>query len=244
MSLDKNELKYLINELKKVFATKKEFDNMKDVVDEPPVYVEPTASLSINPVIMLRNELTEVTIAPKFVQNDAGDITRVVVKRNDEVLYDVGTLDVFTDFVSAEHDQSIVYTVEIYFNDGIVKESLLGEPDVDNSIKGGVRIVKNSVTAYAPSFYGIMDNNYNFINSVKILNPSKKYTFEHINMTSARFAYAYPRSYGEINSIKDANNFEYIQSYTKTVMENDGIEYLVYILTDPVTITDFKQIFS
>lgn len=244
MSLDKNELKYLVNELKKVFATKKEFSNIKDVVDEPPVYVEPTASLSLNPVIMLRNELTEMSISPKFVQNDAGEVNRVVVKRNDEILYDVGALDVFTDFVSADHNESVIYTVEIYFNDGIVKESLLGVPDEENNIKGGMCKVTQSITAYAPSFYGIMDNDYNFINTVKILNPTKKYTFEHINMTSARFAYAYPSSYGEINSIKDANNFEYIQSYTKTVMENDGVEYIVYILTDPVTITDFKQIFS
>ena len=169
MSLDKNELKYLVNELKKVFATKKEFNNIKDVVDEPPVYVEPTTSLSLNPVIMLRNELTEISIAPKFVQNDAGEVNRVVVKRNDEILYDVGALDVFTDFVRADHNESVVYTVEIYFNDGIVKESLLGVPDEDNNIKGGMCKVTQSITAYAPSFYGIMDNDYNFINTVKIL---------------------------------------------------------------------------
>lgn len=244
MSLDKNELKYLVNELKKVFATKKEFNNIKDVVDEPPVYVEPTASLFIKPVNMLRNELTEITLTPRFVQNDAGEINRVVVKRNDEVLYDVGALDTFTDFVKAEHNESVVYTIEIYFNDGIVKESLLGVPYPDDNIKGGMLTVSNSVTAYAPSFYGIMDNNLNFIDTVKMLNPTKKYTFEHITMTSARFAYAYPSSYGEVTSIKDANNFEYIQSYTKTVMENDGVEYIIYVLTDPVTITDFKQIFS
>ena len=244
MSLDKNELKYLVNELKKVFATKKEFNTIKDVVDEPPIYVEPTASLSIKPVNMLRNELTEITITPKFVQNDAGDINRVVVKRNDVVIFDVGALDVFTDFVFAEHNESVRYTVEIYYNEGVIKDSLLGIPYPDDNVKEGMLQVTNSVTAYAPSFYGIMDDNYNFINTVKMLNPTKKYTFENIDMTSARFAYAYPSSYGEITSIKDANNFEYIQSYTKTVMENDGVEYIIYILTDPVTITDFKQIFS
>jgi hypothetical protein len=244
MSLDKNELKYLVNELKKVFATKKEFDIIKDVVDEPPVYVEPTASVSIKPVNMFKNELTEVTITPKFVQNDAGSVRNVVVKRNGEVIYDVGVLDTFTDVVSADHNETITYTVEIYYNKGGIKNSSIGIPYPEYAIEAGKVKATTSITAYAPSFYGVMDENYNFTNSVKILNPNKRYTFEHINMTSARFAYAYPSSYGEITSIKDANNFEYIQSYTKTVMENDGVEYLVYILTDPVTITDFKQIFS
>jgi hypothetical protein len=244
MSLDKNELKYLVNELKKVFATKKEFNNIKDVVDEPPIYVEPTASLQIKPVNMLKNELTEITITPKFNQNDAGEINKVIIKRNDEIIFDVGALDIFTDFVRADHNESVKYTAEIYYNNGSVKNSLLGIPYPDDIIQEGMLSVTNSVTAYAPSFYGIMDDNYNFSNTVKMLNPSKKYTFEHINMTSARFAYAYPSSYGEITSIKDANNFEYIQSYTKTVMDNDGVEYFIYVLTDPVTITDFKQIFS
>ena len=80
------------------------------------------------------------------------------------------------------------YEYENYF----IKDSLLGIPYPDDNVKEGMLQVTNSVTAYAPSFYGIMDDNYTFINTVKMLNPTKKYTFEHINMTSARFAYAYP----------------------------------------------------
>ena len=54
----------------------------------------------------------------------------------------------------------------------------------------------------------------------------------------------YPSSYGELSSIKDANNFEYINSYSKSISAYNGVEYFIYILIDPVTITEFKQVFS
>ena len=54
----------------------------------------------------------------------------------------------------------------------------------------------------------------------------------------------YPKSFGALTSIKDANNFDYINSYTRSEMTYNDVDYYVYILTDPVTITGFKQAFS
>ena len=54
----------------------------------------------------------------------------------------------------------------------------------------------------------------------------------------------YPQSFGALTSIKDSNNFEYINSYTRSEMVYNEVDYYVYILTDPVTITGFKQIFN
>ena len=54
----------------------------------------------------------------------------------------------------------------------------------------------------------------------------------------------YPQSFGTLTSIKDANNFDYINSYTRSTLSYNGVDYYVYILTDPVTITGFKQIFN
>ena len=45
-------------------------------------------------------------------------------------------------------------------------------------------------------------------------------------------------------SLKDANNFDYINSYTKLTVMYQEVEYLVYVLTDPVTIKGFSQSFS
>ena len=49
---------------------------------------------------------------------------------------------------------------------------------------------------------------------------------------------------GNLSSIKDANNFEYLNSYTKSTVMIDGTNYNVYVLTDPVTISGAKQIYA
>lgn len=64
------------------------------------------------------------------------------------------------------------------------------------------------------------------------------------NLSNQRSCYAYPASFGNLTSIKDANNFEYIGSYTLTSVTVDGTAYNVYTLTDPVTASGFKQIYA
>jgi hypothetical protein len=64
------------------------------------------------------------------------------------------------------------------------------------------------------------------------------------NLSNQRSCYCYPASFGNLTSIKDANNFEYISSYTKTTVDVDGTTYNVYTLTDPVTASGFKQIYA
>lgn len=63
-------------------------------------------------------------------------------------------------------------------------------------------------------------------------------------LSNQRSCYCYPASFGNLTSIKDANNFEYINSYTKTTVAVDGVDYNVYTLTDPVTATGFKQVYA
>lgn len=63
-------------------------------------------------------------------------------------------------------------------------------------------------------------------------------------LSNQRSCYCYPASFGNLTSIKDANNFEYIGSYTKTNVTVDEVSYNVYTLTDPVTATGFKQVYA
>ena len=63
-------------------------------------------------------------------------------------------------------------------------------------------------------------------------------------LSNQRSCYCYPASFGNLSSIKDANNFEYISSYTKTTVAVDGVDYNVYTLTDAVTATGFKQVYA
>lgn len=76
------------------------------------------------------------------------------------------------------------------------------------------------------------------------LKSSKGYT-DTFNPSNQRIVYAYPSSLGNLSSIKDQNNFEYLTgSYTKFTTTINGETYNVYYLTDPVTATGLKQVFA
>lgn len=73
---------------------------------------------------------------------------------------------------------------------------------------------------------------------------NKSYTAIGITMSNQRTVFAYPQNYGNLTSVKDANNFEYLQSYDLVNVTIDAIVYNVYVLHDPVTVTNFKQIYN
>lgn len=78
----------------------------------------------------------------------------------------------------------------------------------------------------------------------KLKNTAKGYTANNISMTYGKLLYAYPASYGDLTSIKDANNFEYITSYTKSTVSVNGVSYNCYLMTDATGVTGFKQIYA
>ena len=74
--------------------------------------------------------------------------------------------------------------------------------------------------------------------------PNRSYTWSGINLVHQRSCFVYPAAFGKLSSIRDANNFEYLGSYTQTDVVVNGVQYYAYTLTDPVTVTGFKQTFS
>ena len=72
----------------------------------------------------------------------------------------------------------------------------------------------------------------------------KNYTWSGITMTNKRICYAYPKSYGALSSIKDANNFEVLGSYTKIETKINGVDYIIYITTDTSSLNGGKMIFA
>ena len=106
---------------------------------------------------------------------------------------------------------------------------------------------KSYIFVYA-SYYGSISMATPTDTDVKALTKNvkntKAFTYNNIALNDERICYAYPVSFGNLTSIKDANNFEYISSYTKYTMTIDSVSYNVYVLTDPITATGFKQIYS
>ena len=109
--------------------------------------------------------------------------------------------------------------------------------------------VEKTITAQFvnASYYGVIESDFNVldINTLnKDIKNTQQLTTTYNNLINKRVCYAYPSSFGNLTSIKDDNGFNYINSYTLSTVNMDEITYNVYTLTDPTTITSFKQIYN
>ena len=216
-----------------------------NIVDTPPTYTRPTLSININPNMIQHNTSTSITIRSIFNANDAGNVVNYTLTRNGESIYTGTTVAQYVDTISTSHNTSISYSATVEYSDGVIKDTLLGIPYPDTSIKAGSISSSGNVRAYALSYYGVVNTSTvtDISGLSSRLSSNKSYTYT-ASLTEQRIAYIYPKTFGELTSIKDANNFDYINSYTRSTSIFNGVEYYIYILTDPVTINNFKQIFN
>ena len=217
------------------------------IVDTPPSYTKPTLSISFNTSTLEHNKATSVTITPNFKQNDAGSVSKYVLYKNETEIFNNTTVSAYTDSATINHNGSISYSATVTYGDGVIKNTLLGIPYPNTSIKAGSVSASGTIRAYALSYYGVINSSTITENDISSLNSrlssAKSYTYT-VSLSEQRIVYMYPQSFGTLTSIKDANNFDYINSYTRSTLSYNGVDYYVYILTDPVTITGFKQIFN
>lgn len=226
-----------------IYKNREDINKILEAVDEPPVFTKPTLSLSLNKTTIEHNIATSITITPNFRQNDGGTITNYILKKGTTSLVDSPTTQAYTDNITLPHNSSATYTATVYYSEGQSKQSTFG---VEYPGLSASSVDANAtVRAYANSYYGVIDSTE--VTDISVLTSrlgtSRGYTATY-NMTNQRSVYMYPQSFGALTSIKDSNNFEYINSYTRTTMSYNNVDYYVYILTDPVTITGFKQIFN
>lgn len=134
----------------------------------------------------------------------------------------------------------------------------MGEVTENTTVKGVLEYKKSddtsatvektaSYTFVMASYYGAVTtaptDKAGIIALSKVVKNTKAQTAT-FTLSNQRSCYCYPASFGNLTSIKDANNFEYIGSYTKTNVTVDEVSYNVYTLTDPVTATGFKQVYA
>ena len=99
-----------------------------------------------------------------------------------------------------------------------------------------------------PNYFGTIDATSEvtaetILAFTELIRGSKSYTGT-TSLNNQRTVYAYPKSFGALTSIKDSNNFDYINSYTRSELEINEETYYVYVLTSPTSITTFKQIYA
>jgi hypothetical protein len=213
-----------------------------------PTYIKPKLTVKSNVSLIPHNKITSIIITPTFAQNDAGDVIKFSITRNEEVVYEGTEIKNYSEDVSLIHGESITYTTVVEYGDGKIKNDANGEPYPNTMIKAGTITAGITITGCADSYFGVIGDKIfdatDIGNLVSMKNESKEYTGIY-ELDNQKTVYMYPASFGEIESIKDANNFEYINSYTFTTIKYDNVLYNVYVLTDAVTVEGgFKQIFS
>ena len=213
-------------------------------VDKPPIYIQPTFDLIASVYNVEHDKDTNVTLTPNFVQNDAGEVTHFIINKNGYKIYEASLMKIHSDNVKLLHGESVVYDILLSYDDGEIKNSLFGVPYPQGMILSDSIIKNVTVTAYALSYHGVLIDRS--VNKVDGLNTEFKTSKEGdliFDLIRQRIVYMYPKSFGELTSIKDANGFEYINSYTLSTSIFNNVEYNIYILTDPITISNFRQIF-
>lgn len=204
-------------------------------------YTKPSISLAINPSTTLYDAVT-------------GSITSVtltaVVKKN--------TKDVVN--VKFYIDDSVVQTITVNVKNGgtftyqykptlPIKKSIkfsASTADDQSTVTSNVNVV-----FIGKSYYGTVgpDISQPTEAQVKALNNtlknSKAYTYSGITMTYGKVVYAYPASLGNLTKIMDnVNNVNYTDSFARTQITIDGINYNVYTQIDPSAATDVKIDFT
>ena len=119
-------------------------------------------------------------------------------------------------------------------------------------VNDGISAVEKSITVTYTydSYYGIISADKTSLtsNEIKSLNTKlttdKSFKYDKINLDNQKIAYAYLKSRGALTKILDANNFDYLNSYTRSEVNIDGQEYYLYILTKATVIDGFKQIYQ
>ena len=228
-----------------VYKNREDINKILEAVDTPPTFTKPTLSLSLNKTTIEHNVATSITITPRFNQNDGGAIERYTLMKGTTSLVDSPTTQAYTDSITLSHNSSVTYTATVYYGDGESKQSTFGV--VYDGLSAGNISANNTVRAYAPSYYGVIDNDTitetDIPNLISVLNTSKSMTTTY-KMINQRSVYMYPKNFGALINIRDINNFDYINSYTRSEITYNDVDYYIYILTDPVEIDEFKQTFN
>lgn len=181
---------------------------------------------------------TSVTPTLTLTINSAGTGTPTSIK-----FYNGSTLLDTQEYVSGTN--TYTHTMESAVTSTTTVKGVLEYKKSDNS---SATIEKSaSYTFVMASYYGAVTtaptDKAGIIALTKNVKNSKAQTAT-FSLSNQRSCYAYPASFGNLTSIKDANNFEYLSSYTKTNVTVDGTSYNVYTLTDPVTASGFKQVYA
>ena len=211
----------------KVYPVGTEYETiLEDLVTQ---YLKPEVKLTIEPATTLYdivNDTVDKITMYATVTKKTSDVAQV------EFFVNGTSKNVVTNNVSSGGLFEYIFEPATPINaDATFKVTVT---DTKNETASATKTIK----FVAKSYYGIVDANTGAPTEavVKTLNgvlkDTKNYVYEGITTDWGKVCYAYPASFGNLTSIKDTvNNINYTNSFTKTMVTVDGIEYVVYTQT-------------
>ena len=111
------------------------------------------------------------------------------------------------------------------------------------------KTAKASVKFVYASYFGVVADNWlpleDYVKALeKRIQGSRSLTKEGLKFANSKICYCYPASFGALESVKDGNGYEVIESYTKTEVLIGGVRYLCYLLSNAVSVENVTQIYK
>ena len=196
------------------------------------------------------------TISPKLkvAINSKGNanITSIVYKRYNTVLDTQTYVDGTTQYIC----NKLVNITEPSDTNTIILTAILNYNYNDTEYSD---VQKIKIKFVSPLFKGVLTTNQiNEITSTsgdtirdlisvpnnKILQETRAITINGLAFTNSRVVYMYPSNLGDLTSIKDANNFEVLNSFTKLSSKLNKLTYNIYVMTDTASLSNGTLIFK
>ena len=191
--------------------------------------IAPKVTLSISPSKMLYDIVTEsissLTINAT-VTKQTYDVAKITYYINDVVVKENST--------NVANGGSFPYIYNTEINDTVVIKVIVED-------KEGLKTTVTKTITFVPnSYYGILDTSVGepteaIIKTLnKTLKTTKAFTYEGITTDWGKVCYCYPKSFGELTSIKDpVNSLNYTSEFFKVTVNVDGHDMLCYVKLEP-----------
>lgn len=191
----------------------------------------PVVAITLTPSRTLYDKVTETL--------DAVSIKTVATKKTYEIkdikiFIDDVLVKTFTDGVAAGGIFNFAFTYPSPINtDSVIKV-------VATDVKNLASTKTTAIKFVGKTYYGYIDSNLGSPTEAQIkalqnftLKDVKGFKYNDISFDYNKVVYAYPASFGDLESIKDVeNNINYTNSFTKTNVTVDEITYVCYTQND------------
>lgn len=216
--------------------------NLEDIIRDMLIkYLPPAITLSTIPAIKLYDIVTDsisTIILSASTTKKTKDITKISFYAGETLINEINT------GVAGGGNFQYQYTPVAPINSNITFKAVVTD---DKQASTATYVIK----FVGKSYYGICDANVSDPDATviksgsSVLKDTKNLTYSGITTEWGKVFYAYPKSFGALTYIKDeVNNINYFDSFQRSEITVDNIDYYCYTLIEPTGATDNQIVFK